>query len=330
MGRYTVRRLEGNPIIRPHMDARMGGNVQGPSLIRVPDWIPDRLGRYYLYFADHKGAYIRLAVADALEGPWRIHSPGALQLADSRFPTRPIPVPAGQSSDPSALMRPGFAPPGTPGIPDALADATTPHIASPDVHVDHDARRIVMYFHGLEAFHRQVTRVATSPDGLHFEARDEILGPSYFRAFRHGDHVYAIAMPGILFRSRDGLSGFERGPDLFGEPLQRHVAVRRRGQCLEVFRTRVGDVPERILVSEVDLSGPWTAWRAGPAEEVMRPEHPWEGADQPAEPSYRGAIARRVNQLRDPAIFEEEGRTWLLCAVAGESGIAIAELLEQR
>jgi hypothetical protein len=31
-----------------------------------------------------------------------------------------------------------------------------------------------------------------------------------------------------------------------------------------------------------------------------------------------------VNQLRDPAVYEESGRTFLLYAVAGESGIAIA------
>jgi len=31
--------------------------------------------------------------------------------------------------------------------------------------------------------------------------------------------------------------------------------------------------------------------------------------------------------LRDPAIFEEYGRIYLLYSVAGESGIAIAELL---
>jgi hypothetical protein len=43
-------------------------------------------------------------------------------------------------------------------------------------------------------------------------------------------------------------------------------------------------------------------------------------------PSYRGAINHQVNQLRDPAIFEEEGRLYLLYAVAGEHGIAIAEL----
>jgi hypothetical protein len=36
-----------------------------------------------------------------------------------------------------------------------------------------------------------------------------------------------------------------------------------------------------------------------------------------------------VNQLRDPAVFDENGRTFLLYAVAGESGIAIAEVTFQ-
>ena len=33
-----------------------------------------------------------------------------------------------------------------------------------------------------------------------------------------------------------------------------------------------------------------------------------------------------VNQLRDPAIYVEDGRTYLFYAVAGESGIAIGEV----
>jgi hypothetical protein len=40
----------------------------------------------------------------------------------------------------------------------------------------------------------------------------------------------------------------------------------------------------------------------------------------------RSTAYGHVNQLRDPAIFEEDGRTYLLYAVAGESGIAIAEI----
>jgi hypothetical protein len=33
-----------------------------------------------------------------------------------------------------------------------------------------------------------------------------------------------------------------------------------------------------------------------------------------------------VNQLRDPAVFAEDDRIFLLYTVAGESGIAIAEV----
>ncbi len=325
---YLVRRLAGNPIIRGHMDDRMGRNVQGPSLIRVPDWIPNPLGRYYLYFADHKGDYIRLAYADALDGPWHMHRPGALQLGDSLYPTVAPAIPPGATHASVVGDRPGMAPVGMAGITDAMVDATQPHIASPDVHVDHDQRRIVMYFHGLVSFGIQRTRVATSPDGLHFSPHEPLLGPTYFRVFRFQDYFYALAMPGLILRSRDGLTDFERGPMVFNEPLQRHCAVRVRGHELEVFWTRVGDVPERILYSRIDLSLPWAQWRAGPPVELMRPETGWEGADLPLEPSWRSGIDIDAHQLRDPALFEEDGRTWLLYAVRGEAGIAMAELID--
>ena len=40
-----------------------------------------------------------------------------------------------------------------------------------------------MYFHGLEAAGTQVTRVATSPNGIDFSALPKILGRPYMRAF---------------------------------------------------------------------------------------------------------------------------------------------------
>ncbi len=46
----------------------------------------------------------------------------------------------------------------------------------------------------------------------------------------------------------------------------------------------------------------------------------------PVEPSIRSVAYGRVNQLRDPAINEEDGRVYLLYAVAGEAGIAISEV----
>ena len=78
-----LTRLPNNPIIVPHMDDRMGDNLNGASLIKVPDWIDNPLGKYYLYFGHHDGRYIRLAYSDDLSGTWQIHRRGALDLADS-------------------------------------------------------------------------------------------------------------------------------------------------------------------------------------------------------------------------------------------------------
>jgi len=313
-----VQRLLDRPIITPQLDASLGPNIQGPSLIRVPDWIANRLGRYYLYFADHKGRYIRLAYADDLVGPWRIHVPGSLQIEGSFLLTEP---PAGPAEE---LARLRAAPQPANLLHDAFTEATTPHIASPDVHVDDANRRIVMYYHGLNALGQQVTRAATSADGVRFAARPEILGRTYFRTFRHGGYTYAMAMPGQFYRSKDPLSGFEPGPLLFN-PNMRHAALLVRGGTLFVFWTQVGHAPETIMLSTIALIDDWTKWSASPPVEVLRPERAWEGADAPVAPSVRSTAYGHVNQLRDPAVFEENGRTFLLYAVAGESGIAIAE-----
>ena len=311
-----VERLLDRPIIDASTHASIGTNIQGPSLIRAPDWMESPLGRFYLYFADHKGSYIRLAYADALTGPWNVHAPGSLQLHESHFPTEPPEVPP-------AMRRQLVA--RTPGGLDPLREATTPHIASPDVHVDDDARSIVMYFHGLESPGYQVSRVATSRDGIRFVAQPEVLGRSYMRVFQHDGMTYAMAMPGRFYRSRDGFTGFEEGPLLFNSDM-RHAALLKRGRTLYVFWTQVGDAPERILLSVVRLAGDWTRWKETESRELLRPERSWEGAEAPVEPSLRGPVYGSVNQLRDPAIYVEGDRVFLLYAVAGESGIALAEV----
>ena len=319
-----VERLLDEPIITEVTHPSIGANIQGPSLIRVPDWAEGRLGRYYLYFADHKGSYIRLAYADDLLGPWTVYPPGSLQLGESRFPAEPLESTPEQVE--AAIARIRSTGINLDGLGHDLAkEMTWPHIASPDVHVDHENERIVMYFHGLESFGRQLTRVATSRDSIHFEAGPEILGKNYWRAFTHDGYTYALAMPGQLYRSRDPLSGFEAGPLLFN-PDMRHAALLKVDDTLNVFWTQVGHTPERILLSTIDLSGDWNGWRETDAEEILRPETDWEGADAPLEPSVRSVAYGRVNQLRDPAIFVEDDDVYLLYAVAGEGGIAIAKL----
>jgi hypothetical protein len=138
----TAVRFQDNPILTPHSSPSLGMNLNGPSLIRVPAWLERPLGRYYLYFAHHRGTFIRLAYADRLSGPWHVYEPGTLQLSE--------------------------------------APSCHDHIASPDVHVDEVRREIRMYFHcptSSPGSGPQRTFLAVSHDGLHFSAAAKSLGP---------------------------------------------------------------------------------------------------------------------------------------------------------
>jgi hypothetical protein len=59
---------------------------------------------------------------------------------------------------------------------------------------------------------------------------------------------------------------------------------------------------------------------------VLRPEHEWEGVNEPLVPSDGGAVHHPVHQLRDPYVFSEDGQDYLVYSVAGERGLAIARL----
>ena len=91
------------------------------------------------------------------------------------------------------------------------------------------------------------------------------------RIFQYGGMTYALAMPGLFYRSKDGLDHFEPGPTLFN-PNMRDSAVMKRGSELWVLWTQVGHAPERILLSRVDLARDWTNWKESPAIEILRPE----------------------------------------------------------
>lgn len=286
---FAERRL----IIRPDMfPGKDGANINGPSLILAPSWLPNPRGRYYLYFAHHGGSYIRLAYADRLEGPWKIHEGGVLRLQDA---------------------------PGAKG-----------HIASPDVHVDDEQKEIRMYFHG-PARHsgEQMTFVALSKDGVHFVADSKPLCPFYLRAFRWNSMWYGLAKSGALFRSKDGLTPFEAGghPLPMSRDIHpRHVALERRGDTLWVYWSNIGDAPEHILRGRIRLTSDWTTWKAEDIQSVLRPEMNWEGTDLLVTASRSGAAKHREHALRDPYVFvDDDQRAYLLYAVAGESGIAITE-----
>ena len=320
----TVTRFTSNPLITVDSSPTLGGNVNGPSLIRVPDWVTGRLGKYYLYFANHRGEFIRLAYADAVTGPWKIYEPGVLHVKDTAF-YRPQPD----------LARFG---------------GNSTHLASPEVFVDAAQRRLVLWAHGwfsngerwpgdpaeaqrwaTEHGYGQFTQSAVSTDGLHFKAEPAITRESYLRVFEHDGMFYGMSRFGVLERSKDLTGTFEVGPNpfvnsVYGTNRVRHVALVRRGTRLFVLFTAIRDAPERMMLSTIDLQGDWTRWRASVPVEVLRPETMYECANLPVEASAVGDVEVPVRQIRDPAIFEEGGRTYLIYSTCGEQGLAGAEI----
>ena len=361
---HHVARLAGSqPVISVEQFTAAGisndaANINGPSVIRIPDWIgpadrADPGAVYYMYFASHAGKYIRMAWASYIEGPWSLFNVGVYD--DPRVPMKGV-LDLGSDS----LISFG-----------AGQVEVRNHIASPDVKVDDTNRRFIMYFHGESngrsgATGTQKTFVATSTNGLNFNipadggqtghgVRNVILGNAYFRVFGHGTNLFAFSNFGAIWRAPNADNPWQapanplddawiEGPNPVYADLQairltdpsrplvdtpRHFAARMLpdGDTLEVLYTARGEAPERIFRTTLSLAPDWLAWNSENLHrELLRPELDWEGADQPLAPSQNGAQVN-VNQLRDPCLFvDTNGTHYLFYSGEGEEAIGIARM----
>lgn len=314
---FSLERFETNPIIHEGLLPKLeGDNINGPTLIKVPDWVNNKLGKYYLYFAHHKGKYIRLAYADRLEGPWIIHKPGTLRIEDCICKNAPV-------SKGESVRHQGAE----------NADDNVQHIASPDIIIDDEKKELIMYYHcplEISGKRAQYTLSAVSKDGLNFKSDDIVLGEPYFRVFKWKDYYYAIGRSSSVYRAKDPRAPFEKGPNPFikiqNPSLLRHSAVKVTGNTLWVFYSRVADEPERILLSKVELNDDWNTWTPTQPVTVAEPQEEYEGVNLPVEKSKGGLYYGKVRQLRDPYLYEEDDKWYLLYSTAGENGIGIGEL----
>ena len=318
-------RFSQNPLITQQMSARLGDDINGPSLIRVPAWVEHPTGRYYLYFAHHKGSFIRMAYANDLTGPWKLYEPGVLDVKDTEF-YRP------QPDNP------------------AISENFYTHVASPEVIVDEANHRFVMLVHGWftagkkwpndpreaarwsrENGYAQYTQSTVSMDGLHFTALPGIAArTSYARVFRWKNLWYSMGRLGLLGRAEQLPGEFESGPNPFDGGAYagkvRHVATLLRGDKLYVFFSGIGDAPERILLSAIALSGDWRTWKASAPVEVLRPEASYECTGLPLVPSKAGEAEGPENALRDPGLIDDKGRVVMIYSYCGEQGLAAADV----
>lgn len=317
-------RFPENPLLTLKSSPTIGDNANGPSVIRVPSWVEHPLGRYYMYFAHHKGTFIRLAYADSLHGPWKVYEPGVMKVENSAF-YRPQPDPV---DSPSGVYT---------------------HIASPEIYIDDANKRIIMWTHGVwtegqrwpenrteaqrfmqQHGYAQYTQSSVSSDGLNFKAQPAISKEPYLRVFQHNGDFYGIARLGQLLHAKDPLDEFVTGGDPWREtPYSRrvrHVALLKEGNVMNVFFSAIGEAPENILFTTIDLTGDWKSWKVGKITDVLTPQAPYECLDLPNEKSAVGEIDHPARQLRDPAIFAEGGKVTLFYTFCGEQGVAAADV----
>ncbi|MEM9991147.1 MAG: hypothetical protein AAF738_05245 [Bacteroidota bacterium] len=219
-------------------------NINGPSVIRVPDWIPEFAkthpdANYYMYFAHHQGRSIRMAWANTIQGPWHIFNMGF--APDKSW---------GYGGNYSGLLTIGN------GVLDIELGSTTgtieidnnyiigDHIASPDVVVDNVNERIIMYFHGfsLNTTSGQQTFVASSKYGLNFNILSD--------GGEVGQGIRAVVPGHFYFRT------FQVEGEVNGQNVLQSFAYANRGLLYKAPTLTFGDVPANLANGD-DLGGLW-------------------------------------------------------------------------
>ena len=269
----------------------------------MPDWYTAKKGKFHLYFASHAGTYIGVAYANALDEDWIISEDSKISL-------------------------------------DHFANAYD-HIASPDVFIDDREQLLTIYFHARarsKGREQWTFAITFDRDGSVCDVCDDPIAPFYFRLFKYEDRYYGLSKGANLWRSSDRFSAFQPCVDLAsGQKINdlwknnngdiRHLSVLCQQNVLEVYYTKIGDMPERIFRSLVDLSATDDKhWMLEKTEEILRPETQYEGAFLTPTLSKPGPTKVHENALRDPFIFYFESRRHLFYSVAGEFGIALATL----
>jgi len=283
-----------------------GENINGTFVMKVPDFIIDKLGEYYMYFAHHEGKYIRLAYSNSLTGPWKLYTgPHVLSVDD--------------------------------------CDASREHVASPFIVIID--KILIMFFHSpLKKESGQKSFYATSSDGLKFQCPNNakpVLPLPYMTLFKYptqSDLWFAFGKRGdtchVLYRSTSGpLGPYQEGPSVLerGRHISLNVVNNNTKLYLNILYSRIQDEPEAIVATGIDISNAqnWKYWVSQDkfVIGVIKPMFDYEGVNLPIKPSEGGESVDAVHQLRDPFIYNLKPNNYILYySTEGEKGIAAAQL----
>lgn len=170
-----------------------------PSVIRT-DNLRKPLGRYYMYYAPHNApGGICLAYADALEGPWKEH------------PANPL------------IAR------------DWPPHHKVSHVSGPHAIWIEEEKKLFLYYHG----ENNVTRFASSTDGIHFQYEDVAFTTRMFQDLSEASYarVFRYTIPGKENRYIALVMGNHKGTRRI------YLATSKDGRIWEPRQTPLVDPP---------------------------------------------------------------------------------------
>jgi len=278
-------------------------SICNPCLIKTPKWIKKKLGKYYLYFADHRGKFIKLLYSDHLDRGWKYLDKKILHL----------------KSKPKL-------------------DAYN-HIASPEIYVNKKEKQIYIFTHSHSRSKiGQWTYLSNSKDGINFSKKfNKPLAPFYLRFFYHKKYYYGIVKGADLWRSRNINIKFQQCQNLLTRKKSktnlhnkngsiRHLGILKKKNYLHCVFSKIGDKPERIYYTKIHLSKNYLNWKFQKIKEILRPTFPYEGSKLKLKKSKAGDAPRGENALRDPYLFVDGKKTYLIYCVKGEKNFALCEI----
>jgi len=186
-----------------------------------------------------------------------------------------------------------------------------------------------MYYHG-NFDTGQGTLLATSKDGISFiNKTEEMLCKFYLRVFTYNGTQYGIAKNGNIGSIIYNIdNNFE--PLFEFLPSSRHCHTIVKEDKLYITYSVMGHSPEHIRLCVLKLDEDVNKWDVLSDEPLIWPTFKYEGADTPVVASQPGSatarFGRRIQELRDPFIFEIKQKVYILYVTQGEQAIAYAEL----
>ena len=190
------------------------------------------------------------------------------------------------------------------------------------MHINNVEKSLEMFFHSLDHDGKQRSLRATSNNGLTWQVQPKPVSQIYLRIFRYKRKKDALGWGGQILR--ENLLGiFELGPWTFGGQGHRHADVLVNGEKLHVMWTRIGDAPECIFHSTIDLANYWRDWYGTEGKEILRSKFDRKCAHIPTSTSTVGGLTKQEPALRDPHLFEESEEVYMIYAGAEKVVLAL-------